>query len=384
MKTLETSYAGLKLKNPIIVSSSSLTDSAEKNKKLCEAGAGAIVLKSLFEEQIHLEVEDMEDFDPFVVGGNDLAEYMRNHKLEEYFALIRETKRMVDIPVIASINAYDEANWIDFAKKIEEAGADALEINILALQTTLEYQYGSFEKKHIDILKLVKKAVKIPVIMKLGDNFTNPVALIHQLRANGADGVDVYKHLAACYNGLGNGEQAMAMINAGLEKNPGDANLILEKVNAYLKEGKGAEAIEDLNRLRELDPENAQLLFVLGTIYGDENNADVFDSEKAVKYYEDAIKINPNYYDAIYNLGALYITMSNKLKAQANDITGFSKAEIEQYNKLIGDAEELLRTGLPYVKQAYEAQPTPEVKNVLKTMYVQLKMNEEAKALEEE
>ena len=186
MKTLETSYAGLKLKNPIIVSSSSLTDSAEKNKKLCEAGAGAIVLKSLFEEQIHLEVEDMEDFDPFVVGGNDLAEYMRNHKLEEYFALIRETKRMVDIPVIASINAYDEA------KKIEEAGADALEINILALQTTLEYQYGSFEKKHIDILKLVKKAVKIPVIMKLGDNFTNPVALIHQLRANGADGVVLF------------------------------------------------------------------------------------------------------------------------------------------------------------------------------------------------
>ena len=76
--------------------------------------------------------------------------------------------------------------------------------------------------------------------------------------------------------------------------------------------------------------------------------------------------------------------MSNKLKAQANDITGFSKAEIEQYNQLIGDAEELLRTGLPYVKQAYEAQPTPEVKNVLKTMYVQLKMNDEAKALDAE
>ena len=205
-----------------------------------------------------------------------------------------------------------------------------------------------------------------------------------EVKNNGAEGVDIYRHLAACYNGLGNAEQAMAMINAGLEKNPGDANLILEKVNAYLKEGKGAEAIEDLNRLHELDPENAQLLFVLGTIYGDENNADVFDSDMAVKYYEDAIKLKPDYYDAIYNLGALYITMSNKLKAQANDITGFSKAEIEQYNKLIGDAEELLRTGLPYVKQAYEAQPTPEVKNVLKTMYVQLKMNEEAKALEEE
>lgn len=192
MKTLETTYAGLKLKNPIIVSSSSLTDSAEKNQRLCEAGAGAIVLKSLFEEQILLETEGMEDFDPFVVGGNDLAEYMRHHKLEEYFNLIRETKRLVDIPVIASINAFDESNWIDFAKKIETAGADALEINILALQTSLDYQYGSFEQKHIDILKLVKKAVNIPVIMKLGDNFTNPVTLIHQLRANGADGVVLF------------------------------------------------------------------------------------------------------------------------------------------------------------------------------------------------
>ncbi len=216
------------------------------------------------------------------------------------------------------------------------------------------------------------------------EDYATALSYFTELKEAGVDNVDLYRHLAACYNGLGDSDQAMAMINAGLEKNPGDANLILEKVNAYLKEGKGAEAIEDLNKLRELDPENAQLLFVLGTIYGDENNADVFDSEKAVKYYEDAIKINPNYYDAIYNLGALYITMSNKLKAQANDITGFSKAEIEQYNKLIGDAEELLRTGLPYVKQAYEAQPTPEVKNVLKTMYVQLKMNDEAKALDAE
>lgn len=192
MKTLETTYAGLKLKNPIIVSSSSLTDSAEKNKMLCEAGAGAIVLKSLFEEQILLEVEDMEDFDPFVVGGNDLSEYFRQQKLEEYFELIRATKKVVDIPVIASINAYGMGNWTEFARKIEKAGADALEINILALQTSLDYQYGEFERKHINILKLIKKEVKIPVIMKLGDNFTNPVALIHQLRAHGADGVVLF------------------------------------------------------------------------------------------------------------------------------------------------------------------------------------------------
>jgi dihydroorotate dehydrogenase (fumarate) len=127
-----------------------------------------------------------------VVGGNDLTAYMLEYKMDEYFTMIRDTKRVVDIPVIASINAYDESNWVSFAKKIEDAGADAIEINILALQTSLDYQYGAFEQKHINILKLVKNVVNIPIIMKLGDNFTNPVALIHQLRAHGAAGVVLF------------------------------------------------------------------------------------------------------------------------------------------------------------------------------------------------
>ena len=213
-------------------------------------------------------------------------------------------------------------------------------------------------------------------------DYNTALAYFTELQNNGVDGVDVYKHLAACYNGLGNAEQAMAMINAGLEKNPGDAGLILEKVNAYLKEGRGAEAVEDLNKLRELDPENAQLLFVLGTIYGDENNKDVYDVEKARKYYEDALKINPDYYDAIYNIGVLYTTMANKYIEQANEITGFSKAEQEQYNSLIEQANELLRAGMPYLKQAYEAQPSDDVKNVLRSIYVKLNMMEEVKALD--
>ena len=217
--------------------------------------------------------------------------------------------------------------------------------------------------------------------LRAGD-YNTALGYFTELKDNGAEGVDVYRHLAACYNGLGNAEQAMAMINAGLEKNPGDANLILEKVNAYLKDGKGAEAVEDLNRLRELDPENAQLLFVLGTIYGDENNKDVYDVEKARKFYEDALAINPNYYDATYNIGVLYTTMANKYIEQANEITGFSKAEQEQYNNLIEQGNELLRTGLPYLKSAYDAQPSDDVKNVLRSIYVKLNMMEEVKALD--
>ena len=192
MATLETTFAGLKLRNPIIVSSSGLTDSAAKNQKLSEAGAGAIVLKSLFEEQIMMEADWMGDPNMYPEGSDYLVGYIREHKLGEYLNLIKESKKVCNIPIIASINCYQNADWVEFAAKIEEAGADALEINILALQTDVQYVYGSFEQRHIDILSHIKKTVKIPVIMKLGDNLTNPIALIDQLYANGAAAVVLF------------------------------------------------------------------------------------------------------------------------------------------------------------------------------------------------
>ena len=145
MATLETTFAGLKLRNPIIVSSSGLTDSAAKNQKLSEAGAGAIVLKSLFEEQIMMEADWMGDPNMYPEGSDYLVGYIREHKLGEYLNLIKESKKVCNIPIIASINCYQNADWVEFAAKIEEAGADALEINILALQTDVQYAYGSFE-----------------------------------------------------------------------------------------------------------------------------------------------------------------------------------------------------------------------------------------------
>ena len=192
MATLETTFAGLKLKNPIIVSSSGLTDNAVKNQKLCEADAGAIVLKSLFEEQIRMEADQLGDPGMYPEGSEYLAAYVRQHKLGEYLNLIKESKKLCNVPIIASINCYQDAEWIDFARQIEAAGADALEINILALQTEVNYTYGSFEQRHIDILRHIKKTVNIPVIMKLGDNLTNPVALIDQLYANGAAAVVLF------------------------------------------------------------------------------------------------------------------------------------------------------------------------------------------------
>lgn len=192
MVDLKTTFAGLSLRNPIIISSSGLTNSVGKNKRLAEAGAGAIVLKSLFEEQIMMEADQLKDpaFNP--EASDYLEDYLREHKLAEYLTLIKESKAACSIPIIASINCYSESEWIEFAKRIEEAGADALEINILALQTDVQYNYGSFEQRHINILQRIKQTINIPVIMKLGDNLTNPIALIDQLYANGAAAVVLF------------------------------------------------------------------------------------------------------------------------------------------------------------------------------------------------
>lgn len=192
MRNLETTFAGLHLRNPIVISSSGLTSTPVRNLKLYEAGAGAIVLKSLFEEQIMQDAYWQGDLAMYPEGSDYLVEYIRANKLEEYLTLISESKKLCRIPIIASINCYHDDNWVDFACRIEEAGADAIEINILSLQTDVCYSYGSFEQHHIDILRRLKQQVNIPIIMKLGKNLTNPLALIDQLQANGASGVVLF------------------------------------------------------------------------------------------------------------------------------------------------------------------------------------------------
>lgn len=173
MTQLKTTFAGLSLRNPIIISSSSLTNSAEKNKKLELAGAGAIVLKSVFEEQIMMEAHHMATYGS-PEGDDYLSTYVRSHALNEYISLIEQTKKLCTIPVIASINCFSNSEWTDFARTVEAAGADALEINILSLQTEKEYQYGSFEQRHIDIVSSIKKQISIPVIVKLGQQSDQP------------------------------------------------------------------------------------------------------------------------------------------------------------------------------------------------------------------
>lgn len=196
MKKLETMYAGLKLKNPFVVSSCSLTNSAERNKNWEDAGAAAVVLKSLFEEEIEAELAQTQQ-DIHAEEMDYLHAYYRAHRLENYLQLIKDTKRVCTIPVIASINCYRSSDWTNFARHIEEAGADALELNIMSVCSGLNDVYGAYEHEHIEILKQVKKVLNIPVIVKLGRNFTNYLPLIDQLYANGAAAVVLFNRMVA-------------------------------------------------------------------------------------------------------------------------------------------------------------------------------------------
>ena len=225
--------------------------------------------------------------------------------------------------------------------------------------------------------------VNAALAFQRGAMYDEALANYEDLKNLGYNKVDLYKNMAACYLGKEDEAKSLEMIEAGLAKFPGDAGMIIEKVNLYLKQGNGEAAIADLRQLHDMDPNNASILFILGTIYGDDSH-DIFDPDMAVEYYHEALNVDSTFYDADYNLAALYINLSNKKKAEANEITGFSKKEMERYNALMKDAEEYLRTGLPYAEEAYHAQPSDDLKHVLKTMYVQLKMMNEAKALDAE
>lgn len=199
--SLKTHFAGLELRNPIIIGSSGRTSKANYNKRLDDAGAGAIVLKSLFEENIirytsHLSNTSLTAAPSAHSEEADyLQGYLRNKALQEYLDLIRESKRLCAIPIIASINCFSLGEWIEFAGEVEKAGADAIELNIMSIRTGIEYHHGEFERQHIEILSAVNERTRVPIIVKMGANITNPTALVERLYAHGAAGVVLFNRM---------------------------------------------------------------------------------------------------------------------------------------------------------------------------------------------
>ena len=166
---LSIKYLGLTLKNPIIVGSSGLTNSVEKIKELEKHGAAAVVLKSLFEEQILFQADTANtnnDYD-YPEAADYIKAYAKDSAIADYLSLIKDAKKEVNIPIIASINCVTTGEWVSFAKKFEEAGADAIELNISLLPSNIEVSSADNEKKYFDIIDAVKKTVNIPVALKM-------------------------------------------------------------------------------------------------------------------------------------------------------------------------------------------------------------------------
>ncbi|MCX6138498.1 MAG: dihydroorotate dehydrogenase-like protein [Ignavibacteriales bacterium] len=195
---LSTTYLGLTLKNPIVPSASPMSRTVASIKSMEDFGASAVVLYSLFEEQIRHETKELNHFLDY--GSESFAEavsYFPDHKEyylgpEEYLEHIRKVKAAVSIPVIASLNGSTVGGWTEHAARIQEAGADALELNIYYIPTNPDTTGGYVEQLYLEILQAVKSKVTIPVAVKLSPFFSSLANMAKRLDENGANGLVLF------------------------------------------------------------------------------------------------------------------------------------------------------------------------------------------------
>jgi dihydroorotate dehydrogenase (fumarate) len=195
---LSTTYLGLKLKNPLVPSSSPLSRNLYSMRRMEDSGAAAIVLYSLFEEQITLEsqtlnhylTQGVESFPEALTYFPEAAEYESGP--DEYAEHIRKAKETLEIPIIASLNGVSTGGWVKYAQNVEQAGADALELNIYYLPTDPNLSGAEVEQIYLDILRDVKEAISIPVAMKLSPYFSGMANMASRLASAGADGLVLF------------------------------------------------------------------------------------------------------------------------------------------------------------------------------------------------
>ena len=194
---LTTTYLGLTLRNPIVPSASILSEKVENIVRMAEAGAAAVVMHSLFEEQI---TGESEAFDHYLSYGEaispeaqsyfpDLGEFVGP---DEYLEHIRRAKEQVDIPIIGSLNGISAGGWVEYARLIEEAGADALELNIYYIPTNPDLTSAELEETYLETVRAVKEQVSIPVAVKLSPFFTSLPNMAKRLANAGADGLVLF------------------------------------------------------------------------------------------------------------------------------------------------------------------------------------------------
>ena len=193
---ISVSYLGINILSPVVAGSCGITNSVMYLKKIEESGAGAIVLKSIFEEEIFYEYESIvreerkKDID---LGYLEYYDYkIKEDNIRKYLKLIKDAKKTVNIPVIASINCTCSHEWLFFAKKVEEAGADALELNLFILPSDFSKECNDIENIYLSLADKIKKAVTIPVAIKLSHYFSNLGAFVKKISETDINGVVLF------------------------------------------------------------------------------------------------------------------------------------------------------------------------------------------------
>jgi len=195
---LRTKYLGLELKNPLVVAACPLTQSIDNLKQLEDAGAAAAVMPSLFEEQItheevaHSQAQDFgtESFAEALSYFPEPAEYRATPDI--YLDAIAEAKKAVSMPIIGSLNGVSRGGWVEYAKRIQDAGADALELNIYLIAADMSVSGAEIEEKYLELVRAVKESLSIPLAVKVGPYFSSPGHMAKRIAEAGADGLVIF------------------------------------------------------------------------------------------------------------------------------------------------------------------------------------------------
>ncbi|HRV90813.1 MAG TPA: dihydroorotate dehydrogenase-like protein [Anaerolineae bacterium] len=198
MTDLTTTYMGMTLKNPVVASASPISETVEGICRLEDAGASAVVMYSLFEEQINYQSQLLDHYLSYNIESfAEALDYypdLENYKVgpESYLEILRRAKEVTEIPIIGSLNGVSSGGWIEYAKKIEEAGADALELNTYFIPTDIGMSGTDVEQMYLDVLRDVKSSISIPVAMKLNPYFSATANMAFRLAEAGADALVMF------------------------------------------------------------------------------------------------------------------------------------------------------------------------------------------------
>ncbi len=258
MKDLTTSYLGLELKNPIIVGSSGLTGTLDGIISMANQGAGAVVMKSLFEEEILMEFKDQlkeAEKNPLIYSGlSETLDYLdlhvREDNLGKYLQLIQDAKKAVSIPIIASINCISDEDWTHFTRRMEEAGADALELNIF--MNPADFKDKEFMDAYFRIIEKVLATVKIPVSVKISKYFTRLGLSVKALSETGISGLVMFNRFYAPNIDIESMELAspqMFSTSEELHETLRWMAIMSERVNCNLAASTGIHTGEDLIKM---------------------------------------------------------------------------------------------------------------------------------------